>query len=85
MAYDIEVYPDVQDQIRALPQQALHALAEAICVLELVPGKGDPYHRSNPDGSMRNLAFGPHGEGLVTYLILEDQNRVDLLRVLWTS
>ncbi|MBE8518224.1 hypothetical protein ILP97_12005 [Amycolatopsis sp. H6(2020)] len=71
--------------MRALPQPALRALAEAIGVLELVPGKGDPYHRSNPDGSMRNLAFGPHGEGLVTYLILEDQNRVDLLRVLWAA
>ncbi|EOD60837.1 hypothetical protein H480_40595 [Amycolatopsis vancoresmycina DSM 44592] len=34
---------------------------------------------------MRNLAFGPHGEGLLTYLILEEQNRVDLLRVLWTG
>ncbi|MEV4144698.1 hypothetical protein AB0J40_13585 [Amycolatopsis sp. NPDC049691] len=85
MAYDIEVYPDVQDQIRALPKAALHALAEAIGVLELVPGKGDPYHRSNPESPMRNLAFGPHGEGLITYLILEDQNRVDLLRVLWAS
>jgi len=29
--------------------------------------------------------FGQHGEGLVTYLILEDQNRVDLLRVLWAT
>ncbi len=85
MAYDIEVYADVQEQIRALPKQALHALAEALSVLELVPGKGDPYHKAKPDGSMRNLAFGPHGEGLVTYLILEDQNRVDLLRVLWAT
>jgi hypothetical protein len=85
VAYDIEVYPDVQDQIRGLPKQALPALAEAISVLELVPGKGDPYHRANPDGAMRNLAFGPHGEGLITYLILEDQNRVDLLRVLWAT
>jgi len=29
--------------------------------------------------------FGQHGEGLVTYLILEDQNRVDLLRLLWAT
>jgi hypothetical protein len=85
VAYDIEVYPEVQEQIRALPKQALRSLAEAISVLELVPGKGDPYHRSNPDGAMRNLAFGLHGEGLITYLILEDQNRVDLLRVLWAT
>ena len=68
-----------------MPKQALHALAEAISVLELVPGKGDPYHRANPDGAMRNLPSGPHGEGLITSLILEDQNRVDLLRVLWAT
>ncbi|UOZ08031.1 hypothetical protein [Amycolatopsis sp. WQ 127309] len=85
MAYDIEVYPEVQDQIRALPRHALPALAEAIAVLEIVPDKGDPYHRANPDGAMRNLVFGTHGEGLLTYLVLEDQNRVDLLRVLWTT
>ncbi|WP_410613703.1 hypothetical protein [Amycolatopsis sp. lyj-109] len=85
MAYDIEVYPEVQDQIRGLPKSALHALAEAVSVLELVPGKGDPYHRSNPEGAMRNLAFGPRSEGLITYLIREDQNRVDLLRVLWAD
>jgi len=83
VAYDIEVHPDVQDEIRALSPRALRALAEAIGVLELAPRKGDPYRRSNPEGSMRNLTFGLQGEGLVMYLVLEDRNRVDLLRVLW--
>lgn len=30
---------------------------------------------------MRARAFGAHGEGLVTYLILDDQRRVDVLTV----
>ena len=29
------------------------------------------------------MAFGPSGEGMITYLILEDQRRVDILDVLW--
>jgi hypothetical protein len=32
---------------------------------------------------MRTLTFGPHGEGDIVYLILEDQRRVDNLVVLW--
>lgn len=31
---------------------------------------------------MRALTFGPHGEGDIVYLILDDQRRVDIL-VLW--
>jgi len=32
---------------------------------------------------MRTLAFGKHDQGLVTYLILDEQRRVVVLRVLW--
>ena len=28
-------------------------------------------------------AFGPTGQGIATYLILDDQRRVDLLQVAW--
>jgi hypothetical protein len=66
-----------------LPPDALSELAEAMSLLELVPEKGDPYHRANPEGGMRNLVFGPHREGLITYLLLEEQNLVDLARVTW--
>lgn len=34
---------------------------------------------------MRTRAFGAHGEGLVTYLILDDQRRVDVLIVQWVG
>ncbi len=50
-------------------------------MLEVNPWGGDPYHRQNPDAPLRTLAFG--GAGMVTYLILEDQRRVDLLIVFW--
>lgn len=32
---------------------------------------------------MRELVFGASGEGTVTYLVLEDQRRVDVLLVQW--
>jgi hypothetical protein len=34
---------------------------------------------------MRSHAFGEHGEGLVIYVILDDQRRVVVLRVLWAG
>ncbi|QYN40855.1 hypothetical protein K1T35_42605 [Pseudonocardia sp. DSM 110487] len=63
----------------ALPQIALAALADALSALELVPWNGLPVNDSNPDGPVRQLPFG--GLGMITYLILDDQQRVDLLIV----
>jgi hypothetical protein len=47
------------------------------------PWSGRAYNRECPDGNMRALPFGPDGEGFVVYLILEDQRRVVVLRVMW--
>lgn len=54
-------------------------------VLTLVPWNGVAYSDDKPDGLMRQLVFGLGGKGLVTYLILEDQRRVDVLRVQWAG
>lgn len=81
--YQIETYPEAIDGITALPTEALAAYAQALGVLELAPWNGDPYNRVDPECAMRQLVFGHGGEGLVTYLVLEDQRRVDVLRVLW--
>jgi hypothetical protein len=52
-------------------------------MLELTPWNGEPYNASNLDAAMRQLAFGPDGRGIVIYLVLEEQRRVDVLRVHW--
>lgn len=83
MAYELEVYPDAEEQIDALPPEVRSALGGAMTVLALVPWNGRPYNDDMPDGSMRQLVFGH--KGLVTYLILEDQWRVDVLRVQWVG
>lgn len=38
---------------------------------------------ANPDAEVRTLTFGLTAQGMITYLILEDQRRVDILDVLW--
>ena len=72
-----------QPQIEALPPEALAPFAEARAVIEIAPWNGDSLHDDYPGAPVRTLAFGPGHQGLLTYLILDDQRRVDLLDVLW--
>jgi len=73
----------VQQQIDALPTEALAFVAELRTLLEVQPWSGKPLHPKNPDG-VQTISFGTHGAGLAYYLILEDQRRVDLLTLIWT-
>jgi hypothetical protein len=59
--------------------------AQVLGVLEVAPWNGAPYNRSKPDGNLRQLVFGASGNGIVTYLILDDQRLVDVLKVQWTG
>ncbi len=52
-------------------------------MLEVVPWNGLPLNQDNPDGAVRQLPFGT--EGVITYLILDDQRRVDVLIVTWAG
>ncbi len=74
----------VQQQIDALPAEALAFIAELRTLLEVQPWSGKPLHAKNPHG-VQTISFGPHDEGLVYYLILDDQRRVDLLNMIWTA
>lgn len=83
--YQVVIDSDVQEQIAALPTEALPFFAETLGVLELTPWNGHPFNKRYTDGEVRELLFGPHGAGKVTYLILDDQQRVDLLMVQWVG
>ena len=83
MSYSLDVDPWAGQQIAALPQTALGALAEALAVLEMVPWNGLSLNDANPGGPVRQLPFG--SLGMITYLILDDQQRVDLLIVTWAG
>ena len=81
--YEVTTDEQSQQQIDALPADALAPFAEARTALELAPWNGKPYHRHKPDSIMRAITFGPHREGDIVYMVLEDQRRVDILVVLW--
>lgn len=83
MSYSLDIDPLAERQIAALPQAALTAMADALDVLELVPWNGMPVNEANPDGAVRQLPFGD--TGMITYLILDEQQRVDLLIVTWAG
>jgi hypothetical protein len=83
--YSVEWEPHAFDQLSALPSEVFPFFAELVTVLEVAPWSGDAYDRQRPDANMRAHAFGEHGEGLVIYVILDDQRRVVVLRVLWAG
>jgi mRNA-degrading endonuclease RelE of RelBE toxin-antitoxin system len=82
VAYRIVTDSRVRAQIRALPAEALRLIAEALSVLELTPWNGGPYNATDPDGWMRHLDLADV-RGFITYLVLDDQDRVDVLNVTW--
>jgi hypothetical protein len=83
--YRVTTDQQSQRQIDALPPDALTPLAEARATLEVAPWAGDSLNHDNPDAPVRSLAFGPARQGLVTYLILDHQRRLDVLDVLCLS
>jgi hypothetical protein len=83
--YSVEWEVHALDQLVALPAEAIPFYAELVTVLEVAPWSGDAYDRQRPDANMRAHAFGKHGEGLAVYVILDEQRRVVVLRVLWAG
>jgi hypothetical protein len=80
--YRIVTDERVQHQLDALPPAALNAYLELRSTLETVPHNGRPLNPAKPDG-VRTFSFGPHGEGLVYYLVLDFEDRVEILDVKW--
>jgi hypothetical protein len=83
--YRVETDEQAQKQVDALPARALASYAEIRTLLEVSPWGGDPVNARNAESQVRFLTFGPEHEGMVTYLILENQRRVDVLQVIWVG
>jgi hypothetical protein len=83
--YQIRTDRQARDQIAALPDEALLPYAQVLGVLELVPWRGHPHNEDNPKGAVRQLLFGPVNQGIVIYLVLDDQRYVDVLKVIWVG
>lgn len=85
MSYRITLDPAAEVGTKALPPAVRPALNEVMTVLGLVPWNGVPINKDNPGGAVRQLVFGPEEKGLVTYLVLEGEQRVDVLEVQWVG
>lgn len=81
--YSFDILPEAREQADALPAKALPCYAELLVFLELTPWAGSPYKDDEPEGTMRTQPFGPAGEGLVVYLVLQQKRRVVVLSVTW--
>ncbi|MGH3807119.1 MAG: hypothetical protein ACRDRU_10905 [Pseudonocardiaceae bacterium] len=57
--YTVTTDDQSQQQVDALPAEALAPFAEARATLEVAPWCGVPYHKHKPDSPMRTLTFGP--------------------------
>ena len=83
--YSVESEQHALEQVAALSAQALPFYAGLMTVLETAPWGGEAYDRQQPDANMRTHVFGQHDRGMAVYLILDDQRRVVVLRVLWAE
>lgn len=83
--YRVDFSAEALAAVDALPVPAALGYAEVLGALQVAPWSGAPINASNPDGAVRIMVFGPGGDGFVTYLILEDQRRVDVLTVQWAG
>ena len=79
--YQLSLDPVAEDQIKAIPQEALRPLAELFTLLETAPWSGEPFNPANSRGNMLTHAFGELG--LATYPVLEERREVYLLRIEW--
>lgn len=82
--YRIVTDERVQAQLDALPAEALNAYLELRSTLEAVPHNGRPLNPAKPGGVL-TFVFGTHGEGLVYYLVLDFDDRVEILDVRWLA
>jgi hypothetical protein len=83
--YQVEFDDAASAEVAALPAAALPALASVVDSLTVQPWAGDSFANAKPDAPVRAAPFGPRSEGLTVDLILESQQRVVVLRILWAG
>lgn len=84
MSYSLDLDTPARDAVDVLPHAAVLALAEVFALLAIDLYAGLPVNpQRTPDGPLRELPFG--AAGMVTYLIVEHEQRVDVLLVHWAG
>lgn len=78
--YEVTLSEEARATTTQLPRSVLTALAELVDALAINAELGRPYRGSSSD--LRTIAIAG-GQLLVVWLVLENQHRVELLRLLW--
>lgn len=87
--YRVEFSSEAAEQVAALPPPARARYDELVSLLEVAPWSVPSHDREQPDANMRAWTFGtgPNAatghRGIAFCLILDDQRRVVVLRVIW--
>jgi hypothetical protein len=82
--YRVVTDDEVNAQVEALPDELLPHYAQLLDLLELAPWHSRPYNGAKPDGVMRSMLFGPSGRAAeAVFLVLEDDQRVEIVRIVW--
>lgn len=84
MAYTIVLTGQAEEQVTTLPHDGLIAYMGAHVAIAVDPLAGMPAGNDD-DGRMRTLTFGPDGQGIAVYLVMERDERVWVLKVLWVG
>lgn len=73
---------DVDERLARLPVAARAGVASAVALLRSDPWSSDPLVGRNPEAPVRQLSFlAGARRGLVYFLILERERRVDVLEI----
>ena len=77
--YQVNLFDEVRATVAAVPADARKAFTEFAELLELEPHTGELYRR--PDSDLRTAVIA-EGRLLMIWLVLEDQDRVEVVRVM---
>jgi len=78
--YEVNLLHEARDALAGLPADAVKALAELLDLLTIQPYAGRLY--GAPGSDLRTITVAD-GRILTVWLVLEHQQRVEVLRVLW--
>jgi hypothetical protein len=79
VAHQVNLFDEVRAVVATLPVDARKVFYELVELLEIQPHAGEPYRP--PDSDLRTAVLAD-GRLLVVWLILDSQDRVEVLRVM---
>lgn len=81
--YRLVVHQEAADQLDALPAHLMGDYADAVDEVKAAPWTGRSHNLDKPDAEVRRRLFGPLGLGQVIYLVLEREQEVHIVGVVW--